>query len=73
MDKKILEYYVAEYSVLQNSFHCDKLSNVIQTNLSIIEDKTVNDYKIIGIFKTFDEAVEYNKYMKQKLFSNDNK
>lgn len=67
MNSEILDYYVAEYSALQNCFHCDKLKDAIFNNLSTINNKIVNDYKVIGIFKTLDEALECNKQLKKEF------
>lgn len=65
MNKVILDHYVVEYSVMQKCFYYDKFYKIIEKNLrDAKEKKSLNDYKIIGIFETIDGAVDYIKHLK---------
>lgn len=58
---------VVEYSRSQRAFHVDTLENVIKNNLKMYlihkEDNLPysNDYQIIGVFKSYDDASEFIK------------
>jgi len=63
----MLQKYVSEYSAMQNTFHYDPLYAVITRNKKMIAEGISNDYQIIGIFDTADEAIKYNKEFRKNL------
>ena len=62
-----LHCIAVEYSVGEKQFFYDTLENIIKRNLNSIKDNVSNDYKIIGICKNFDEAIEYIKTIKKEI------
>ena len=52
----IQDYIVVEYSISQNCFHIEPLSQLLEINKANAVKKKINDYQIIGIFKTKTEA-----------------
>lgn len=63
----MLQKYVSEYSLEQDTFHYDPLYAVIARNKQMIEEGISNDYQIIGIFDTVQEAIEYNAKFREEL------
>lgn len=63
----MFQKYVSEYSVKQNTFHYDQLYSIIVRNKKMIEEGISNDYQIIGIFDTAEEAINYNIKFKEEL------
>ena len=61
------DYYVAEYSHSQKEFHWDKLSASLERNKNSCLNGQKNDWIIIGIFKTIDEAITFNNEIKTKI------
>lgn len=59
-------FYVAEYSVNQHSFHVDDLARALAMNRRNALDKLSNDYMILAITKTMDEAQAYCKEFRKK-------
>lgn len=53
-------YYVAEYSQSQNKFNYDRLDIAIDNNKKSIRENQPSDWIIIGIFKTDQEAIDFN-------------
>lgn len=59
-------FYAAEYSGSQNCFHVDSLDRALAMNRSNALDKRSNDYQILAITKTMDEAQAYCKEFRKK-------
>lgn len=53
------ENYVVEYSLYQKQFHIQPLIYAINQNKMNVMNKIKNDYLIIGITDTFEEAEEF--------------
>jgi len=54
MDNRNL--WVAEYSAQQGCFHVATLEQVLQNNLTMVMNRSNNDYLPFGFYKTIDEA-----------------
>ena len=50
------EFYTIEYSASQKCFHIDTLSNVLKINRMNCVSQNSNDYQIIDICGSFEEA-----------------
>ena len=59
--------YTLEYSHEQDALHIDEFDHVIKRNNKMLEEKKYNDYKIIGIFDTYDEALKASKEFRDKI------
>lgn len=60
------EYFVAEYSASQNSFHVDELRHVLQINRMNARSRNSVDYQIIAICGSDDEALDYCRRFKKR-------
>ena len=63
----IPNYYVAEYSIEQNCFHIEQLNDLLKINIEAALSKKHNDYQMIGIFETYDEASDYIEKVRPKI------
>lgn len=60
--------YVIEYSVRQHSFHITTLEDAIRINYMTSVQKIDTDYRIISVYKTYEEATkEIRKFRKELL------
>ncbi len=55
----IPNYFVAEYSIEQNCFHIEQLTDLIKVGQNSAIHKIPNDYQLIGVFETHTEAHEF--------------
>ncbi len=55
------------YSESQGCFHLESLQEYILSNLRDIEFGKSSDYKLIGVFKTYEEADAYIKRIEKQL------
>lgn len=65
----ISNIWVVEYSVLRDSWHVDTLDSVIEGNLEFcltMEDRGSNDYKIVAMADTIEEAHTWLEKIKDK-------
>lgn len=51
--------YTVEYSKIQKCFHQDELEHVVSLNYRKFVEKAENDWQIIGIFRTMEEAEKF--------------
>lgn len=60
------KYFVIEYSVRQHAFHITTLGDAIRINYMTSVQKIDTDYRIISIYKTYEEATkEIRKFRKE--------
>lgn len=59
-------FYTAEFSASQNCFHVGDLDRTLAINRGNAMDKRSNDYQILAITKTMDEAQAYCKEFRKK-------
>lgn len=61
-----------EYSKMQKCFHIDDLDYVMKLNLkrALNPKDTFNDWTIIGIFETEEEASKFADEIKNKIYDN---
>ena len=60
--------YTVEYSVQQQCFHISDLESVLKLNImNTIENKEINDYKIIAIANKYEDAEDFIKKIKEKM------
>lgn len=50
------KYYTVEYSVQQKCLHIDELDNILKLNYRKTLENTENQFSLIGIFETIEEA-----------------
>ena len=54
------------YSVSQKAFHIEELQETLHLNLKNAVNKIyINDYNLIGIFDSYDEASEFIVYVRE--------
>lgn len=58
--------YTAEYSASQDCFHADSLQKVLRMNRKNALEKRSNDYEIIAITESLDEALAVCKAFREK-------
>ena len=63
----MLDKFALEYSRLQDCFNIDKLGRCIGNNCKTMETDNIIDYKIIGIFNSYDGASEAAKKIRNKI------
>ena len=57
------DYYVVEFSTRQKFFHISTFKESIESNIRTALNNIDNDYKIIGIFETYEQANDFcNQY-----------
>lgn len=61
-----MEYFTAEYSAKQDCFHVSTLSHVLSINRKNALKKLSNDYEIIGITTSDDEALKVCRDFREK-------
>lgn len=60
--------YTVEHSVKQQCFHISDLDTILKTNIrNTIQNEVVNDYKIIALKRSYEEAEEFIKEIKKKM------
>lgn len=59
--------FTAEYSASQNCFHVSDLERTLCINRGNALDRRSNDYQILAITKSMDEAQEYCKAFREKM------
>ena len=59
-------FYAAEYSGSQNCFHVDSLARALAMNRGNALEKRSNDYQILQIFESIDEAQAFCKEFRKK-------
>lgn len=62
-----MQSIVVEYSVNSKQFFYDTLENTIKRNLVAIKENFSNDYKIVGLCRDIDEALNYIRNIKKEL------
>lgn len=60
--------YTVEHSVKQQCFHISDLDTILKTNIrNTIQNEVINDYKIIAITDTYEEAENFIEKIKEKM------
>lgn len=54
-----LQLYTLEYSTSQDAYHIARLGEIIKVNLDMIYRGKSNDYLLIGVFNSYEEAFEF--------------
>ena len=58
--------FVVEYSLSQGAFHISTIEEMLRNNVRmIVQRQTSNDYLVVGIAATHEEAVELSKVFDQ--------
>ncbi len=80
MKGKKMNKVILEWSDSQNCFHIDQLENSVlknHTQFMLRPDRAFNDYQIIGLYETGEEALEAIKRLQifadRRNYQNDNK
>ena len=61
-----MAYFTAEYSASQDCFHVDTLSHAISMNRGNALEKRSNDYQIIAITESDNEALKVCRDFREK-------
>lgn len=64
--------FTVEYSVRQNCFHIDTIERTLETNIRTSINQIDVDYRIIGIFSSYEEATKYVREFRAKITKMDN-
>lgn len=68
MANPLMNLFVVEYSLSQGAFHVSTIEDMLQTNVRmILHHQTSNDYLVVGLAATHEEAVELSKVFDQYL------
>lgn len=60
--------YTVEHSVKQQCFHISDLDTILKTNIrNTIQNEVVNDYKIIALKRSYEEAEEFIKEIEKRM------
>ena len=63
-------YHVVEWSLSQQCFHLQSYEEMIRDNLSVFKRESMTDYLCDGIFKTYEQASNYIKNLRERLEKN---
>lgn len=67
MRKEGKQMFSVEYSESQKCLHVDDITKTIQTNRRKMVSNMENDWSIIGLFVTLEEAEDFAKRVKNKF------
>jgi hypothetical protein len=66
MTNVLMNLFVVEYSLSQGAFHISTIKEMLQNNVGmILHRQTSNDYLVVGITETHEEAVKLSKVFEQ--------
>lgn len=60
------EKFAVLYSFEQKAFHIETLGEYIQSNITVTCIKKDHQYRLIGLFNTYDEGSEFVKTIRSK-------
>ena len=65
--ERVKEMWVVEYSVIQECFNISTMLKAMENNISTMITGRPNDYLIIGLFDSLDEARNHCDSIKKKI------
>ena len=66
MANPLMNLFVVEYSLSQGAFHISTIEEMLQNNVRmILQRQTSNDYLVVGVAATHEEAVKLSKVFDQ--------
>lgn len=68
MEKKMDDLWCVEYSKSQGCVHIDKFEKIITMNRNMFMIGNSNDYQIIGVYSTYEEASKAIKMLGEEMF-----
>ena len=63
MTKKIIEFYVLEYSVSQNSYHVRTVAEMLENNHSNLEKQLSSDFAPLMFVESPDDAAHFVEHL----------